>query len=452
MWWGVYLGPEGLHNPKTPWQRVVFKNLADGGRLGVVPIQRACEKRHKQYLRAATFGCPTPPRVAVIDSKAMTHAAASRAKRRIDPNEAAELYHRPLFEVAAAAHQHRLQQTDPNAVTYLIDRNINYSNICNVGCSFCGFYRTRRQADSYTLSFAELSAKIHELEGVGGTRILMQGGVNPYLPFDWYLDLLRHLKTHHRTIRIEAFSPEEIKGMSKRTGMTSREVLSELQAAGLDGLPGGGGEMLVDEIRHARHISPARISTDDWINVMDDAQSLGLYTTATMVIGFGESCEQRVESMLRVRRQQDKALASYGNGFSAFISWTLQTRGVRIHGKVPGAGAHEYLQNLAVSRIVLDNIDNFQASWPTMGHKVAQAALYFGANDYGSTMLEENVVSQAGARHSAVNEREIVRQIVDAGFKPLQRDSLYNIVSEPDVEQILADKPKIDWEGLPAIG
>ncbi|HNQ99542.1 MAG TPA: dehypoxanthine futalosine cyclase, partial [Trueperaceae bacterium] len=252
------------------------------------------------------------------------------------------------------------------------------------------------------------------------------------LPFDWYLDLMRHLKERHPTIRVEAFSPEEIKGMAGLTGMSTREVLAALQAAGLDGLPGGCGEMLVDDIRHAKHVSPGRISADEWIRVMGEAQEFGLYTTATMVIGFGETHAQRVASLMRVRDQQDRAAATHGNGFSAFISWTLQTEGVRVHGKVPGAGAHEYLQNVAVSRLLLDNVVNFQASWPTMGYKVAQTALYFGCNDFGSTMLEENVVSQAGAKHSNTPESEIVRQIVDAGYRPAQRDSLYNIIRRVD--------------------
>jgi cyclic dehypoxanthinyl futalosine synthase len=376
--------------------------------------------------------------------------AASGA--RLTPEEAVNLYDLPLFELASTADAVRQLRTNSEVVTYLIDRNINYSNVCNVGCAFCGFYRTRKENDSYTLSFEQISQKIVELEAVGGTRILMQGGVNPYIPFTWYLDLVKHLKIHHPTIRVEAFSPEEIKGMSKLTGMTSLEVLKELQQAGLDGLPGGGGEMLLDEIRHAKHISPARISTFDWLRIMGEAQSLGLYTTATMVIGFGETPAQRIESMKGIRDLQDESLAKYGNGFSAFISWTLQTKGVRIDGKVPGAGAHEYLQNLAVSRIFLDNIPNFQASWPTMGHKVAQTALFFGANDYGSTMLEENVVSQAGAKHRNTPERDIIRQVVDAGFRPVQRDSLYNLIREPDVTAILANKPEIDFVALPAVG
>ncbi len=365
---------------------------------------------------------------------------ASRASR-LSPSEAEALYDLPLFELAGAAHAARDAVTDPAVVTYLIDRNINYSNVCNVGCAFCGFYRTRRQDDSYTLSFEAISEKVRELEAVGGTRILMQGGVNPYLPFQWYLDLMQHLRAQHPTIRVEAFSPEEIKGMGRLTGMSTVEVLRELQAAGLDGLPGGGGEMLVDDVRHARHVSPARIGADDWIRIMGEAQSLGLYTTATMVIGFGETPAQRVQSLMRLRDAQDRALAAYGNGFSAFISWTLQTKGVRIEGRAPGAGAFEYLQNVAAARLILDNVVNHQASWPTMGYKVAQTALFAGCNDFGSTMLEENVVSQAGARNRATPERELVRQIADAGFEPRQRDSLYQIVRVPDVAAMLAPEP-----------
>ncbi|CAN5663425.1 cyclic dehypoxanthinyl futalosine synthase [soil metagenome] len=360
------------------------------------------------------------------------------AGARTSPDDALAFYRRPLFDLAGEAFEARSERTDASVVTYLIDRNVNYSNVCNVGCAFCGFYRTRRQDDAYTLSFGEISAKLRELEAVGGTRVLMQGGVNPYLPFEWYLDLLAHLKRAHPTIRVEAFSPEEIKGMTKLTGMSPLEVLRELQVAGLDGLPGGGGEMLVDEVRHAAHVSPARISTDEWLSIMADAQRLGLYTTATMVIGFGESNAQRVQSLMRLRDAQDRALAEHGNGYSAFIAWTLQTKGVRIEGKAPGAGAFEYVQHVAVSRLVLDNIVNVQASWPTMGYKVAQTTLFAGANDFGSTMLEENVVSQAGARLRATPEREMVRQIVDAGFEPRQRDSLYNVIRTPDVEAMLA--------------
>jgi len=370
--------------------------------------------------------------------RAMDLLAHAASGARLTADEALELQAAPLFALAGAADAVRRLRTDPTTVTYLIDRNVNYSNVCTIGCAFCGFYRTRRQADAYVLSYDAISEKLRELEAVGGSRVLMQGGVHPTLPFSWYLDLMRHLKERHPTIRVESFSPEEIKGMAKLTGMTTLEVLQELAAAGLDGLPGGGGEMLVDDVRHAKHVSPARISADEWIAVMDDAQSLGLYTTATMVIGFGETEAQRIASLMRIRDQQDRALSRYGSGFSAFISWTLQTEGVRIHGKAPGAGPHEYLKNVSTARLVLDNVVNHQASWPTMGYKVAQTALHFGCNDFGSTMLEENVVSQAGARHRATPEREMVRQIVEAGYVPKQRDSLYAIVAVPDVDAVLA--------------
>jgi len=368
----------------------------------------------------------------------MSLLAKAASGRRLSAQEALSLLELPLFDVAAAAHEVRLARTDPRTVSYLIDRNINYSNVCNVGCSFCGFYRTRRQADAYTLTYEQIAQKVAELEAIGGTRILMQGGVNPYLEFDWYLGLLQYLKAYHPAVRIEAFSPEEIRGMTRLTGMTASEVLVALKGAGLDGLPGGGGEILVDDVRHASHVAPARVSTGEWLQIMADAQDLGLYTTATMVIGFGETPEQRVESLLNLRDAQDRALATHGNGYSAFISWTLQTQGVRIHGHAPGADAHEYLRNVALSRLLLDNFVNFQASWPTMGYKVAQTALFFGCNDFGSTMMEENVVSQAGATHSSTSEREIVRQIVDAGFSPVQRDSLYNVVARPDPTSLLS--------------
>ena len=364
------------------------------------------------------------------------------AGERLSAEEIRTLYELPLPEVAAAAHKLRLQRSNPQVVTYLIDRNINYTNICNVACNFCAFYRTKRQDDAYVLSFEEIGRKIEELMQIGGRRILMQGGVNPDLPFEWYLDLLRYLKRHYPEVRIDAFSPEEILGLERITGRDCRELLTELKEAGLDGLPGAGGEILVDEVR--AKAAPARIKSSDWFRILDTAQSLGLYTIATMVIGFGESYEQRVAHLLQIRAQQDKALREYGQGFAAFAMWTLQTEHTRLKGKAPGATAYEYLQQLSIARIALDNIPNLQASWPSMGFKVAQAALYYGANDFGSTMLEENVVSAAGGRnrtHATV--RQIVRHIADAGFIPAERDPYYNIKQYPDVEAILNEKPPV---------
>lgn len=361
---------------------------------------------------------------------------ATRGERLIQ-GEIEALYDLPLPDLAAAAHQVRVVKTNPNVVTYLIDRNINYSNLCTIGCNFCAFYRTSRQNDAYVLSYEEVSEKVRELESVGGRRILMQGGVNPDLPFDWYLDLLRFLKSVHPGVRIDAFSPEEILGLERLTKKPAQALLEQLKAAGLDGLPGAGGEILVDEVRH--RASPARIGAEDWFRILDVAQRLDLYTLASMVIGFGESHAQRALHLSRIRAQQDKAKARGDTGFSAFAMWTLQTEHTRLKGKVPGATAHEYLQQVAVARLALDNIENQQASWPTLGFKVAQTALYYGANDFGSTMLEEKVVSAAsGHTRTHATEREIVREIVEAGFTPAVRDVFYNIEHFVDSEAILS--------------
>ncbi|MCS7194929.1 MAG: dehypoxanthine futalosine cyclase [Meiothermus sp.] len=370
----------------------------------------------------------------------MNLLSRAAAGERLEREELLQLYRLPLPEVASVAHELRLKRSNPRVVTYLIDRNINYTNICTVACNFCAFYRTRRQADAYVLSFEEIGRKIEELMRIGGRRILMQGGVNPDLPFEWYLELLRYLKTHYPEVRIDAFSPEEILGLEKLTGRDCEELLTELKEAGLDGLPGAGGEILVDEVR--AKAAPARIKSRDWFRILDTAQRLGLYTIATMVIGFGETYEQRVEHLLQIRAQQDKALREYGQGFAAFAMWTLQTEHTRLKGKAPGATAHEYLRQLAIARIALDNIPNLQASWPTLGFKVAQVALYYGANDFGSTMLEENVVSvAAGHNRTHATVRQIVRHIADAGFTPAERDPYYNILRYPDVEAVLAEKP-----------
>ncbi|GHF73327.1 cyclic dehypoxanthinyl futalosine synthase [Deinococcus ficus] len=356
---------------------------------------------------------------------------------RLNAAEIEALYHLPLPDVAAVAHELRMQRRDPDTVSFLIDRNINYTNVCNVGCNFCAFYRTKRQADSYTLDYEHISRKITELEQEGGTRILLQGGVNPDLGLDYYTGMLRHVKAHHPTIRIDAFSPEEVLFMEKTFGLTLDELLDTLMEAGLDGLPGAGGEILEDDVR--KKAAPARIRAADWFRIQDAAQRKGLYTISTMVIGFGETYAQRANHLLKIREQQDKAMRDYaGNGFAGFAMWTLQTENTRLHGKAPGATAHEYLQQLAIARIALDNVPNIQTSWPAQGFKVAQAALYYGANDLGSTMLEENVVSAAGGhdRHRAT-VRELIRIAVDAGFTPVIRNSRFEIIERPDAEAIL---------------
>ncbi|WP_457630864.1 cyclic dehypoxanthinyl futalosine synthase [Oceanithermus sp.] len=359
------------------------------------------------------------------------------AGERLERADLLRLYQLPLPEVAAVAHQLRLRRSDPRYVTYLIDRNINYTNVCTIACGYCAFYRTRRQPDAYTLSYEEIGRKVAELEEIGGRRILMQGGVNPDLPLEWYEGLLRYLKERHPQVRVDAFSPEEILGLEKLTGLPAGEVLKRLKEAGLDGVPGAGAEILVDRIRHAA--APARISTADWVRIVEEVLALGMYSLASMVIGMGEGPEERVEHLLVVRELQDRALARYGHGFSGFALWTMQLENTRLAGRLPGASAYEYLQTLAIARIALDNIAGHQASWPTMGFKIAQTALYYGANDFGSTMLEEQVVSAAsGNVRQSATVREIVRQIVEAGFLPAERNVFYEIINRPDPRAILS--------------
>ncbi len=357
------------------------------------------------------------------------------AGRRLNRDEITRLYSLPLPEVAAVAHALRLERAHPEYVTYLIDRNINYSNVCTVACGYCAFYRSRRQPDAYTLSYEEIGRKVAELESVGGKRILLQGGVNPELPLSWYEGLLRYLKENHPAVRIDAFSPEEILGLEKLSGLSARQILTALKDAGLDGMPGAGAEILVDEVRHAA--APARISSADWLRIVENALSLGLYSLASMVIGMGEGPAERSQHLILLRDLQDRALKTYGNGFSGFALWTMQLDNTRLAGKLPGASAYEYLQTLAIARIALDNIAGHQASWPTMGFKIAQTALYYGANDFGSTMLEENVVSAAsGNVRRSASVGEISRQIREAGFVPAERNVFYEIVSAPSREAV----------------
>ena len=331
-------------------------------------------------------------------------------------------------------------------VTYLVDRNVNYTNVCTINCQFCSFYRPPGHDETYTQSFEEISQRINELEDIGGSRILMQGGVNPDLEFSWYLDLISYLVKNHPDIHLDCFSPIEIEGIAEVSGMTTLEVLTQLQAVGLHGLPGGGAEMLVEEVR--KDISPKKGVPDNWLRVMQEAQSLGLTTSATNVFGFGETLRQRVQHMSRIRDLQDYALQNYDNGFTSFIAWPVQlesnsfgrrNRGQNKH--VLGAGPTEYIRHIAVSRLFFDNIASIQASWPTMGLGVAQMALLSGANDAGSTMMEENVVSASGTTKLSASEIELQNTIIRAGFIPVKRDSDYNSLPTeiiPQLDQQLA--------------
>lgn len=375
---------------------------------------------------------------------------------RIGYDEATILYEQAdLLQLGQAANARRQQLVPGNTVTYLIDRNINYTNVCHTDCSFCAFYRhDPRHPDAYVNPKTIIGPKIEETLFLGGTRILMQGGHNDELPWDYYTDLISWIHQTYPAIEINAFSPSEIDQMAHISGLNRYEVLKALQAAGLRGLPGGGGEILDDEIR--KRVSPKKQRTDGWLDAMHQAQKMGLTTTATMVIGFREEIRHRLNHLQRLRDLQDASLGDFGNGFNAFISWTVQIENTPLEKSrfAPeyGATPHEYLRHTAISRIFLDNIPHHQASWPTQGEKVASVALHFGCDDFGSTMIEENVVSAAGARTSvkcSVDVPEIHYQIRGAGFVPAQRDSSYRIVRQYTADEAL-DSLQMPPAELPA--
>lgn len=363
---------------------------------------------------------------------------------RINYDEATILYQQAnLLQLGQAANARRQQLLPGNTVTYLIDRNINYTNICHTDCSFCAFYRhDPRHPEAYVNPQPIIGQKIEETLFLGGTRILMQGGHNDELPWAYYTDLIHWIHQNYPAIEINAFSPSEIDQMAQISGLSRYEVLKTLQTAGLRGLPGGGGEILDDEIR--KRVSPKKQRTDGWLDAMHHAHKLGLTTTATMVIGFREEIRHRLNHLQRLRDLQDASLSDFGNGFNAFISWTVQIENTPLEksrfAAEYGATPHEYLRHTAISRIFLDNIPHHQASWPTQGEKVASVALHFGCDDFGSTMIEENVVSAAGARTAvkcSVDVPEIHYQIRGAGFVPAQRDSSYQIVRQYTADESL---------------
>lgn len=356
---------------------------------------------------------------------------------RLTEKEAVELYsNAPLHQLMSAAHQRRNAMHGSEKVTYLIDRNINYTNVCTINCQFCSFYRPPGHEETYTQTIEQISQRIKELEDIDGVRILMQGGVNPDLAFEWYENLIRQLRIRHPGIALDCFSPIEIEGIAEVSKLSTLEVLVRLKEAGMHGLPGGGAEMLVDDVR--KDVSPKKGAPANWLRVMEEAQSLGLTTSATNVIGFGESLEQRVEHMDCIRELQDRSLEDSAFGFTSFIAWPVQLevnsfgRRNRGQNKIQlGSGSTEYLRHVAVSRLFLDNIPNIQSSWPTMGIKTAQLALFGGANDVGSTMMEENVVSASGTTKFEASEQELQNVILRAGFIPQRRDSDYVFLETP---------------------
>ncbi len=329
-----------------------------------------------------------------------------------------------LLELGRRADDIRKALHPEGIVTFVVDRNINYTNVCVVRCAFCAFSRSARDADAYVLRREEIDAKIEELLREGGTQVLLQGGLHPGLPLEFYEDLLSSIKSRY-PIHLHAFSPPEICHISGVSGLSIRETVERLRKAGLDSIPGGGAEILSDAVR--KRVSPKKITSGQWAGVMREAHAQGLNTSATMVFGMGEAPEDVIAHLLLIREIQEVALAAGKGAFTAFIPWSFQPENTHLGGTSPTAV--EYLRVLALSRIVLDNVPNLQVSWVTQGPKIAQIALRFGANDFGSTMMEENVVASAGA-HFRMTKEEIAALIRDAGFRPAQRTTAYTILKE----------------------
>lgn len=346
---------------------------------------------------------------------------------RITKKEGLRLLKDPdLLALGEAADGERSRLHPEGVVTFVVDRNINYTNVCVNRCKFCAFYRDPDSPEAYLLSEEALAGKIEETLQQGGTQILLQGGLHPGLDISFYVDLLRFIKGRYR-IAIHGFSPPEISCLASRHDLTIRETLMILKESGLDSVPGGGAEILSDRVREI--LSPRKIKTGAWLRVMEEAHFLGMRTTATMMFGSVEGPEDIVEHLDHIRTLQDKT-----RGFTAFIPWSFQPGNTELVQRSTfnvqrSATAVDYLRVLAVSRIYLDNFRNIQASWVTQGLKMAQVALRFGANDFGSTMIEENVVASAGVRYR-VSKKDIITAIRSAGFRPAQRDTHYHILRE----------------------
>ena len=350
-----------------------------------------------------------------------------RMGERISADDALELYRSaPTAVLGRLADDIRARKHPDGVVTYIIDRNVNYTNICVAKCNFCAFYREVGSPEGYVLGFDELFAKIDETIAVGGVQLLLQGGHNPDLPLSWYEDLFRAVKQRYLEFKLHALSPPEVVHLSRLSQLPVQKVIDRLIAAGLDSIPGGGAEILVDRVRKVLHCY-GKATSDEWLDVMRYAHRAGLRTTATMMYGTVETDAERIEHMMRLRDLQDET-----RGFTAFITWSFQPDHTELGGehRITEATGIDYLRTLALARIVLDNFDNLQASWVTQGGKVGQLSLAYGANDMGSVMIEENVVRAAGASY-CMDEVEIVRNIEDAGFAARRRNMHYEILGEP---------------------
>ncbi len=348
---------------------------------------------------------------------------------RLSTAECTELLEsRDIARIGVAADEVRQRKNPGDTVTYIIDRNINYTNVCNVVCTFCAFYRRPGKPDTYVHSIDEICKRIDETIVLGGTGVLMQGGLHPDLNIEWYQELLSTLHAKYPKFQLHCFSPPEIHNIHLISGLDYVTIMQRLKDAGLNSMPGGGAEILDDEVR--KRVS-TKCTSQEWLDVMRAAHQVGLRTTATMMFGIGDDISHRVAHLQKIRDLQDET-----GGFTAFIPWTFQRENTALGRKITEEPTGiDYLQMLAVSRLFLDNIQHIQASWLTQGLKLGQVALRYGADDMGSIMIEENVVSAAGASTSAC-ERDLRYQIREAGYRPQQRDILYNYVNRSDIDRL----------------
>jgi cyclic dehypoxanthinyl futalosine synthase len=353
----------------------------------------------------------------------MATVISAPSQTRISPDEALDLLlHADLLELglrAEAVKAHFHQPEDP--ITFVIDRNVNYTNICNVDCMFCAFYRHKEDEDAYTLTYEQIKPKVQELIDMNGTQLLLQGGVNPDLPFEYYTDLIQAIRKDFPTVTIHAFSPTEIDFMVRMTGWSLRTVMEKLRDAGMSSLPGGGAEVLDDWVR--KKVSPKKVDSLGWLQVMETAHEIGMRTTATMMFGMVDRPEHIINHLFKIRDLQDRT-----GGFTAFIPWTFQPLNTKLEKLPKNATGVDYLRVLAVSRIVLDNIENVQSSWLTQGLKLCQTGLYFGANDVGGLLLEENVVTEAGVKAETQQIPTMLKLIHGIGKDAAQRDTAYHLL------------------------
>jgi cyclic dehypoxanthinyl futalosine synthase len=344
--------------------------------------------------------------------------------RRLSINEAVELIEKADLKLLGRMAKAKKQELHPKGITtFVVDRNINYTNICWVNCKFCAFYTDEKKEDAYILTFNEIDKKIDELLSIGGTQILFQGGVHPKLKIEWYEDLVEHIHNKYPTVTIHGFSAIEIDYIAKRSNISVSEVLLRLKSKGLSSIPGAGAEILSDRVRDI--IAPKKLNKDRWLEVHETAHRLGIKSTATMMYGTVETTREIVEHWELIRELQDKT-----GGFRAFIMWSYQSDHTQLKRELPTLSKttpNQYLRYLAVARLFLDNFKNIQSSWVTQGSYIGQMALHFGANDLGSTMMEENVVSSAGVTNS-MNQEEMISLIRDVGEIPAKRDTAYNIL------------------------